>query len=203
MSTRTTLLWIYFWGGFTIIMANTGTDWGLVATWITLTFVVIGTFYSIGRYYYRKWTLKNPIEVYYEQNPAEITHSYTSKVSRERQSCQITLRAKAETNIQFIRLNFQDGINKPQITALWDWQHGHMNKADYITARSLPDGKWFWEYDSPLQRRKDKRITINIEYIADKPYQGKLDVAVTSNETDKELCLDFAITENSGNEKET
>ena len=63
----------------------------------------------------------------------------------------------------------------------------------YVNVHSIPRGWWFWEYDSPHQRRKGKRITIGIEFLAEKPYQGNLEVAVTANECDHNLHLRFEI----------
>ena len=193
MSVKATLLWIYFWGVITTIMANTGTDWGLVVAWITLSFVVGGTFFGIGRHYCRKLKLRDPIEAYYESKQGNTQKSYVSSVSSNPQRCQVTLRTKVELNVQFIQLSFLGSPETPTITQLWDWQWNYPGKAHYINVRPMPDGSWYWEYDSPIQRRKGKRITIGIAYVADKTYQGKLEVGVTSNETDSNLCLDFKI----------
>jgi len=61
----TTLRWIWFWGAVTLVLANSGTDWGLMVSIFTLVLVAGGTGWGIFKWFrHRKW-LKNPVVLTY------------------------------------------------------------------------------------------------------------------------------------------
>lgn len=62
---NTTLHWILFWGMITVVMANSGTDWGLIVSGITLAIVAGGAGWGIYKWI-RHWRcFRNPIELTY------------------------------------------------------------------------------------------------------------------------------------------
>jgi hypothetical protein len=195
--TRCSILhWIYFWE-IRAVLSNTvghGTDWGLLVSSITAFFVVAGTFYGIGRWYFRKRHLNNPAEVYYEISTDNIQNTYTTNESAEIQHLVITIKMKCETNVERIRLQFKgEGRGIPQILKFYNPYREDKKVSDNIESYEAENANWHWDYRDPLHRLKGSRIQLGIEYIAKDTFKGLLEIGITCSETAKVLRLPFAV----------
>jgi hypothetical protein len=119
---------------------------------------------------------------------------YETYASQKPQYTQLTLRMTFETYVEFVALLFDGQGTLPVINRLDDWQRKHA--PHYVEAYSLPndpEGRWYWEYETPRHRFKKSRITIGINFLATDYFDGYLVIRLTCKDGSKEQRLPFKV----------
>ena len=186
-----TLLWVYIFGGLTIIFAMMTDTWLAIFTFWILVGIIT---YQIAIHYKRKSILKDPFEVYSEPYPNKI-----EKVLKpaSAQYLQITLKFKTTVNVLSIGLRFEkddEPLSEIRILDLNDWQRSDNKRpANVNEPHEIKNGTWFWEYKERHNRDTNSRITIGIKYETSTMLNGQLRIALSCIETSKDLLLPFKL----------
>lgn len=165
-----------------------GALWGSVIAGIVSVGIVI---YSLYNGIKRKVEIHRFFQCNYENGQDKNSTSYTRTVSNDPQNVKITLTSLAYLNVRYITISFK-GNSSITIKQMSAWNMS-LDYASRLFSSTSINGGWNWTYYDPFFRRKGEHIRIGIDYLAEIPFSGQIEIYIACKEKTKHILLPFTV----------